>query len=84
MINPRPTGYVKIRERVWEGRNHDLTYLGWKPRSAVERGKMRSKVWRCLVLFQSSILIGCLPGTYKEPMTRQIIDLTMDGPLIAM
>ncbi|PZS03085.1 MAG: hypothetical protein DLM70_09465 [Chloroflexi bacterium] len=71
-------------ERVYVELDDLIRSLGWKPRSVAERGKMRSKVWRWLVLFQSSTLVGCRPGTYKDPMTRQIIDLTMDGPLIAI
>ncbi|MEW6736273.1 MAG: hypothetical protein AB1489_33580, partial [Acidobacteriota bacterium] len=70
----RPQATVTIDELI--------RLIGWKPRSRVERDKMRCKVWRWLLLFDSMLVMGRRPGRYKH--NEKVIDLTSADPLITI
>jgi hypothetical protein len=59
-----------------------LGAIGWKPRSAVERETMRHKVWRWMALFDAAQVVGQRPGKYRDPDTKQEIDLQSVDSLI--
>lgn len=59
-----------------------ITAIGWKPRSALERDRRRRQVWRWLAILDSCQVVGRRPGKYRDPDTRQEIDLTSLDALI--
>lgn len=59
-----------------------ISAIGWDPRSTAQRETMRRKVWRWLAMFDSAQVIGRRPGRYRDPLTKQIIDLTSRDALI--
>jgi len=59
-----------------------MSAIGWRPRSTAERAQKRQLLWRWLLLFDSMLVIGQRPGTYKDPMTKQTLDLQSYDPLI--
>lgn len=59
-----------------------MSAIGWKPRSTAERAQKRQLLWRWILLFDSMLVIGRRPGTYKDPMTKQTLDLQSYDPLI--
>jgi hypothetical protein len=56
--------------------------IGWDPRSRQEREAQRRIVWRWIALFDAMKVIGRRPGKYRDPDTREVIDLTSDDALI--
>jgi hypothetical protein len=56
--------------------------IGWDPRSRTERESQRRTVWRWISLFDAMKVIGRRPGKYRDPDTREVIDLTSDDSLI--
>ncbi len=58
--------------------------IGWKRREAAVIDEQRRRVWRMLLLIASLSVVGKRPGTYKDPKTRQIIDLVSRDPLIVV
>jgi hypothetical protein len=56
--------------------------IGWEPRSRVERELRRRQVWRWMALFDHMQVIGCRDGKYRDPDTREVIDLTSRDALI--
>jgi len=56
--------------------------IGWDPRSRSEREVQRRTVWRWISLFDAMKVIGRRPGKYRDPDTREVIDLTSDDALI--
>ncbi|MBV9327488.1 MAG: hypothetical protein JO352_27420 [Chloroflexi bacterium] len=56
--------------------------IGWDPRSRSERESQRRTVWRWISLFDAMKVIGRRPGKYRDPDTREVIDLTSDDALI--
>jgi hypothetical protein len=56
--------------------------IGWKPRSTLERETMRRRVWRWLAMFDAAQVIGRRPGKYRDPDSKEVIDLTSIDALI--
>jgi len=56
--------------------------IGWEPRSTLERERMRQRVWRWMAMFDAARVIGKRPGTYLDPITKKVIDLTSIAALI--
>ena len=59
--------------------------LGWDKaarRNADERNKMRLKLWHWLMVFDGMKVIGQRPGKYRDPDTRQLLDLTSEDALL--
>jgi len=52
-----------------------IAAVGLDPRSSEERGEMRSQMWHWLRVFSCWEIIGKRKGTYRDPSTRQLIDL---------
>lgn len=69
-------------ERVTLTLDDMMTAIGWKPRSTAERAEKRRQLWRWLLLFDSMLVIGRRPGTYRDPLTKQTLDLQSYDPLI--
>jgi hypothetical protein len=68
---------LALRDRQAEVSLDDLSrMIGLIPRSSVERLEMRRKVWRWLMLLDSLPVIGKRAGRYKDPRTKQQIELT--------
>ncbi|MGH2355814.1 MAG: hypothetical protein ACRDI2_08260 [Chloroflexota bacterium] len=59
-----------------------LAAIGWKPRSTLERERMRRQVWRWLAMFDAAQIIGRRPGKYRDPDTKQEVDLQSIDALI--
>jgi hypothetical protein len=59
-----------------------IAAIGWTPRSRRERESQRRTVWRWIALFDAMKVIGRRPGTYRDPATREVIDLTSNDALI--
>jgi hypothetical protein len=56
--------------------------IGWRPRSTAEREGMRRRVWRWLALYDACEIIGRRAGRYRDPDTRELIDLVSRDALI--
>lgn len=59
-----------------------ISGIGWTPRSTTERTRMRQTIWRWLLVFDSLTVIGKRPGQYRDPKTKEIIDLRSVDALI--
>ena len=62
-----------------------ITSLGWDKaarRNADERNKLRLRVWHWMMVFDGMNVIGQRPGKYRDPGTRQLLDLTSEDALI--
>ncbi len=59
-----------------------LAAIGERPRSTLERERMRGEVWHWLLLMESMQVIGQRRGRYRDPRTRHVIDLTSRDALI--
>lgn len=62
-----------------------IASLGWNKaarRNASERNRLRLRVWSWLLVFDSLRVIGQRPGRYRDPGTRQLLDLRSDDALI--
>ena len=62
-----------------------IASLGWNKaarRNAGERNRLRLRIWSWLLLFDSLRVIGQRPGRYRDPGTRQLLDLRSDDALI--
>lgn len=53
-----------------------VSRIGMDPRSRRERVECRRRVWRWLGLFESLYIIGARHGKYRDPDTRELLDLT--------
>jgi hypothetical protein len=58
--------------------------LGWNPRSVVQRAQMRQKIWSWLQIFDTVTVHGKRPGVYRDPVTKEVFDLTSDDALIKL
>jgi hypothetical protein len=59
-----------------------ITAIGWDPRTSSAREQMRSRWWRWLALFDSAQVIGRRPGQYRDPKSKQLLDLISIDALI--
>jgi len=62
-----------------------IASLGWDKaarRGSEERDRLRLKVWNWLLIFDSLRVIGHRPGRYRDPGTKQLLDLRSDDALI--
>jgi hypothetical protein len=59
-----------------------IRWIGWQPRSTAERAEMRSKVWRWLLIFDKMEVLGKRRGTYRDPHTRQVLNLNSRDALL--
>lgn len=62
-----------------------ITSLGWDKaarRNADERNKLRLRVWHWMMVFDGMNVIGQRPGKYRDPGTRELLDLTSEDALI--
>ena len=62
-----------------------IASLGWNKaarRNTSERNRLRLRVWSWLLVFDSLRVIGQRPGRYRDPGTRQLLDLRSDDALI--
>jgi len=62
-----------------------ISSLGWGKAAregAAERDRLRLKVWNWLLIFDSLRVIGHRPGRYRDPGTKQLLDLRSDDALI--
>lgn len=62
-----------------------ISSLGWDKaarRSTEERNRLRLKVWNWLLVFDSMRVLGQRPGTYRDPGTKQTLELRSDDALI--
>jgi hypothetical protein len=58
--------------------------IGWDPRPRTEREAHRRIVWRWIALFDAMKVIGRRLGKYRDPDTRELIDLTSGDALIGI
>jgi hypothetical protein len=56
--------------------------IGWDPRSRKEREQQRCAIWRWIALFDAIKVLGRRPAKYRDPDTRELIDLTSSDALI--
>ncbi len=61
-----------------------ITAIGWEPRSTAERIAMRQRVWHWIAVFVSTEVIGCRPGRYTDPTSKQILDMTSRDPILVI
>jgi hypothetical protein len=59
-----------------------IRLVGWQPRGAAARAGMRRTLWRWLLLFHSMPVIGKRRGQYRDPLTKQSLDLAILDPLL--
>lgn len=62
-----------------------ISSLGWDKaarRSGEERDRLRLKVWNWLLVFDSLRVIGQRPGYYRDPKTKELLELRSDDALI--
>jgi hypothetical protein len=59
-----------------------LSAIGWRPRSTTERETMRRDIWRWLAILDAMHVIGQRKGRYRDPDTRDVLDLTSVDALI--
>lgn len=56
--------------------------IGWEPHTTEERRQMRSSVWRYLVVFDGFKVVGHRKGKYRDPVTKEVLDLTTTEELL--
>lgn len=61
-----------------------IAAIGWNPRSTVEREHLRSRLWRWVLLFDAIQVIGRRPGRYRDPKTKEWLDLVSVDALIKL
>lgn len=61
-----------------------IKVLGKTPRSTAEREEMRQEVFRLLCIFDNISLHGKRVGKYKDPMTGETIDLSVNSKLLTL
>jgi hypothetical protein len=49
--------------------------IGWNRREAALREEHRARIWRILLMLDSMPVIGKRPGRYRDPRTKELIDL---------
>lgn len=59
-----------------------IKVLGKSPRSTAEREQMRQEIFRLLCIFDNISLHGKRVGKYKDPMTGETIDLSVNSKLL--
>lgn len=59
-----------------------LTQLRLVPRSAAQRSEMRTTVWRWLLVFDSMWVVGQRNGVYRDPLTKERLDLRSEDALV--
>ena len=62
-----------------------IASLGWDKaarRNGEERNRLRLRIWSWLLVFDSLRVIGQRPGRYRDPGTRQVLDLRSDDALL--
>lgn len=64
----------------------DLIYaLGWDKaarRNSEERNRLRLRVWHWMMVFDGMKVLGQRNGRYRDPDTKQVLDLTSEDALI--
>ena len=78
------TAWAIEQDRVTVTLNDIIRLIGWTPRSTAEREEMQRKVWIWLELFNGITIHGKRPGTYRDPITKKVIDLTSSDAFIAI
>jgi hypothetical protein len=58
--------------------------IGWTRREASLIDEQRRRVWRMLMLLSSMPVVGKRPGTYRDPKTRETVDLVSRDPFIVV
>ena len=58
--------------------------VGWLPHGRRERVEMRRRLFRTLTVFDSITVHGRRTGTYRDPVTKDVLDLTIVGKLIML
>ncbi len=64
--------------------DHLIRLLGWNPRSHQERQQKRREIFHWLTLFDWMTVHGRRPGRYLDPVTGELLDLTVVGKLIML
>lgn len=71
------------RGRVAAGIDDLIGAIGWKPRTTEQRKEMRRRVWRWLLMFDATWVIGLRGGQkWKDRMTGEELRLATNSPLI--
>lgn len=58
--------------------------VGWQPHDRQERAEMRRRIFRTLTVIDSITVHGRRTGTYRDPITKEILDLTIVGKLVML
>jgi hypothetical protein len=61
-----------------------IAAIGWTPRSTKERQGRRDRVWSMLRTMGSMRVIGLRRGTWKDPFTKETINVRTNDPLITL
>lgn len=75
-------GIVLQQGRVTITLDELARYMGLVPRSSAERKTIRREIYRWLVLLSSMAVIGQRPGRYRDPHTREELELISRDPLV--
>jgi hypothetical protein len=75
-------GLALHQHRVTVALDDLIRLSGLEPRSTVERQQERRRIWRWLLMLESMWVIGARPGRWRDPRTRQVINLTSQDPLL--
>jgi hypothetical protein len=58
--------------------------VGWQPHDRQERAEMRRRLFRTLIVIDSITVHGRRTGTYRDPVTKDVLDLTIVGKLVML
>ncbi len=75
-------GAVLQRPQTTASIDELISYIGWQPRSHQERLKMRRKIWRWMLLFDSISIHGKRPGKYQDKFNDKEVDIVSMDALI--
>lgn len=62
-----------------------ITAIGWNKaarRNSGERNRLRAIIWSWLLTFDGMEVVGARTGVYRDPDTRQLLDLSSEDSLI--
>lgn len=65
----------------WVELDDVMKKIGWDPRSTAERNECRRVVWNYLRFCARANLMGRRTGVYRDPITKQEIPTSIDGPI---
>ena len=65
----------------WVDLDDVMKKIGWDPRSTAERSECRRIVWNYLRFCARANLMGRRNSTYRDPLTKQEIPTSIDGPI---